>query len=65
MTQQLTRPGPIGTVAGLPGTHRRPLALALILTVQLMLVLDATVVNVALPTCSPTSASPRPACRGS
>ena len=49
MTQQLTRPGQIGTVAGLHWTHRRPLALALILTVQLMLVLDATVVNVALP----------------
>lgn len=49
MTQQLTRSGPIGTVACLAGTHRRPLGLALVLTVQLMLVLDATVINVALP----------------
>jgi len=49
MTQQLTRPGPIGTVAGPAGTHRRPLGLALVLTVQLMLVLDVTVINVALP----------------
>jgi EmrB/QacA subfamily drug resistance transporter len=49
MTQQLTRPGPVGTVAGLAKTHRRPVALALVLAVQLMLLLDATVVNVALP----------------
>jgi EmrB/QacA subfamily drug resistance transporter len=49
MTQQLTRPGPVGTVAALTGNHRRPIALALVLAVQLMLLLDATVVNVALP----------------
>jgi len=49
MTQQLTRPGPIGPVADLGRTHRRSIALGLVLAVQLMLLLDATVVNVALP----------------
>ena len=44
---------------------RRGLALAVVLITQLMVVLDVTIVNVALPDIRPTSGSPRPACRGS
>jgi EmrB/QacA subfamily drug resistance transporter len=49
MTQQLTRLGATGATAGSAAPRRSPLALGLILTVQLMILLDATVVNVALP----------------
>jgi EmrB/QacA subfamily drug resistance transporter len=38
-----------GSEAGSPAGHRRAIELALILTAQLMMTLDATVVNVALP----------------
>ncbi|GAB3754617.1 MFS transporter [Microlunatus parietis] len=42
-------PTPPGSAPGTPGRPRPGLTLAVILTVQLMLVLDATIVNVALP----------------
>ncbi|MGH3424637.1 MAG: MFS transporter, partial [Nocardioidaceae bacterium] len=45
MTQQMVRP----PTTAAPRTRARGLALGLLLTVQLMLILDMTVVNVALP----------------
>src|SRR5947208_588855 len=46
---QRTLPVPTATRADAPVRHRRGLALAIIVTCQLMLILDATVMNVALP----------------
>ena len=45
--QSLT--GPPGTAGAKPGSRRLGLALVVIATAQLMVVLDATIVNVALP----------------
>jgi EmrB/QacA subfamily drug resistance transporter len=47
MTQQVSRPQANGVTS--PQTRRSAIGLALILAVQLMLILDMTVVNVALP----------------
>jgi EmrB/QacA subfamily drug resistance transporter len=49
MTQTQNRPAPVRVAAREQPPTRRGLALAIIVTCQLMLVLDATVMNVALP----------------
>ena len=53
--------------APLPATATRHLgwALVLISIAQLMVVLDATIANIALPFIGRTSTSPRPTCPGS
>ncbi len=49
MTASLTHTSSISAVETDPGATRRRLALALILTCQLMVILDATIVTIALP----------------
>ena len=47
-----------------PRYERRWMALGVLVIAQIMILLDATVVNVALPSAQATSASPTPAASG-
>ncbi len=48
-TTRIARPGPAGGTTASDGQRRLGLALLVLATAQLMVVLDATIVNVALP----------------